>query len=182
MRQPWLFLFIFGTTLIFWKCGFFQISRQMRILFYFTMMDHKEWIINKTFKTEDQWMQETRPKSQIMKGSENLRHLWPITLLITIYCWWLQKQICSWLYRLFVFHCKALIGNYDLQLHKLHERLSAVILRLCRLYVSEKEALLWCLLNVNPVKLLLLFINIKGYIQKCHDSLIRMRMKCSNTG
>lgn len=58
----------------------------MRILFYFITMDHKECIINKTFKTEDQGMQETRPNSQIMKGSENLRQLWPITLLITIYC------------------------------------------------------------------------------------------------
>lgn len=48
--------------------------------------------------------------------------------------------------------------------------------------LRKREALRWHLLNLNPVKLLLLFINIKGYVWKCHDSLIRMRMKCSNTG
>lgn len=45
------------------------------------MMVHEEVI-----GTEDQGMPETGPKSHIAEGSENLSHLWSITLLITIYC------------------------------------------------------------------------------------------------
>lgn len=47
--------------------------------------------------------------------------------------------------------------------------------------LRKREALLWRLLNLNPVKLLFLFINIKGYMWKCQVSLIKMRMKWSNT-